>query len=170
MNPKQFLSFLIILFLASVASSCSTETDSQTSNESADTTTGEATNEPVADYDCPFCGMPADQFPKWNTRLVSEKGEQWFDSPRCTFLYILDPETSPRNITTLEVTDYYETKKIPAREAFFVIGSNITGPMGKDLVPHATREAAEDFSKDHQGQQTLSYEEIDLETVKEAIQ
>ena len=40
---------------------------------------------------------------------------------------------------------------IDGRSAHYVVGSDVTGPMGKELIPFATREAALEFSKDHGG-------------------
>jgi copper chaperone NosL len=52
-------------------------------------------------------------------------------------------------------------------EVLFVMGSDITGPMGKALVPIAGRTAAEQFMKDHYGSRILTADEITPEVLRE---
>ena len=47
--------------------------------------------------------------------------------------------------------EYYDMNMIDARKAFFVIGSDIYGPMGNELIPLATEEDARNLLKDHKG-------------------
>jgi nitrous oxide reductase accessory protein NosL len=49
---------------------------------------------------------------------------------------------------------------IDARKAFFIIGSDIYGPMGHELIPFATEEDASAFMKDHKGKRILRFEAI----------
>ena len=58
------------------------------------------------------------------------------------------------------VTDYETLKPINAKTAFFVYGSSDTSPAGDDLVPFATKEAAEKFSKSHNGKRVLKFDEV----------
>ena len=58
------------------------------------------------------------------------------------------------------MTDFYNLEKIEARKALYVIGSDVMGPMGPELVPLATRADAEDFLKDHKGRRILRYDEV----------
>jgi nitrous oxide reductase accessory protein NosL len=56
-------------------------------------------------------------------------------------------------------------KHIDGRAAFYVIGSDVMGPMGKELVPFASEAAARDFLKDHRGQRVLTFKEITSATL-----
>jgi nitrous oxide reductase accessory protein NosL len=56
-------------------------------------------------------------------------------------------------------------EKIEAGRAFYVIGSDVMGPMGHELAPLATKADAEDFLKDHKGKRILSYGEVTPEIV-----
>jgi copper chaperone NosL len=58
------------------------------------------------------------------------------------------------------VTDYYNLQLIDAKAAFYVIGSDVLGPMGHELVPLATRADAEDFMKEHKGRRILGFAEV----------
>ena len=51
-------------------------------------------------------------------------------------------------------------KNIDARKALFVLGSNVYGPMGKELVPFEKASDAQAFLRDHQGKKVLSFGEI----------
>ena len=61
------------------------------------------------------------------------------------------------------VTSYYDREAIRARDALFVIGSDVLGPMGAELIPHASREAAEEFRRDHGGSAILGFDEVTRE-------
>ena len=64
------------------------------------------------------------------------------------------------------VSDYYKLSKLEATKAFYVIGSNVYGPMGNELIPFATQEEAETFSRDHNGQKVIAFDEITEAMVK----
>ena len=49
---------------------------------------------------------------------------------------------------------------IEARSAFYVIGSDVLGPMGHELLPFEELEAAEEFLEDHEGKTILRFEEV----------
>lgn len=118
-------------------------------------------------FDCAYCGMPSDEFPKWNVSLHSEKGAQWFCSPRCMFLMVKNEKTAPREIDSIKVVDYFTTQSIDGRSAFYVSGADILGPMGADLVPHQDKASAEDFLKDHQGKGIHRFGEVDYALIAE---
>ena len=56
--------------------------------------------------------------------------------------------------------DYETLKPINAEKAFFVYGSRATSPAGDDLVALATKEAAEKFSKAHNGKRIFKFDEV----------
>ena len=64
------------------------------------------------------------------------------------------------------VTDYYTTKPLKARDAVFVAGSDVFGPMGAELVPLASTEFAESFRADHGGEDPLTFDEIDAAVMR----
>ena len=79
-------------------------------------------------------------------------------------VFYFDPEPYdglPREaIKEIFVKDYYSLNWLSARESFYVIGSDIYGPMGHELIPFKTREAAESFSRDHHGKEIITFDEI----------
>jgi nitrous oxide reductase accessory protein NosL len=62
------------------------------------------------------------------------------------------------------VTEYYGLSRVDARDAWYVVGSDLLGPMGHELIPFDSRAAAEEFMRDHDGRRILRFEEV-TETV-----
>ncbi|MFA5353444.1 MAG: nitrous oxide reductase accessory protein NosL, partial [Thermodesulfovibrionales bacterium] len=54
----------------------------------------------------------------------------------------------------------YALSPIPAQSAYFVTGSDVYGPMGKELIPFSREEEAKEFMKDHKGQKILRFNDI----------
>lgn len=70
------------------------------------------------------------------------------------------PGKTAAMMTAIYVTDYYEVELIDAKSAFYVIGSDVLGPMGHELLPFKGREAAQEFLEDHAGKSILRFEEV----------
>lgn len=115
---------------------------------------------------CPVCGMFVSKYPTWIAQVKLENGKVFFfDGAKDMFKFILDPgkyskEARGQAIQEAWVTDYYSVEYIRAEEAFYVVGSNVYGPMGKELIPFARREDAEEFVKDHKGKMIVTFKEV----------
>ena len=115
---------------------------------------------------CPVCGMFVSLYPDWlATALYKDGHMHHFDGPKDLFKYLLDlnkyaPGHSQADIATIGVTDYYGVTKIDARAAWYVIGSDVLGPMGHELVPLATEAEAQDFLRDHKGKRILHFDNV----------
>ncbi len=111
-------------------------------------------------------------FPDWAAVITFKDGSQaWFDGPKDLFTYLLDlrryaAKRQATDVAAILVKDYYGLKHMDGRKAFFVSGSDVMGPMGKELVPFATEADARGFLKDHKGQQVLSFAAITAATLK----
>jgi copper chaperone NosL len=115
---------------------------------------------------CRKCGMLVDQAPRWIAGLTNSTGAQErFCCERCMFAHLRSPEGAQARGAW--VTEYYTQQRLPVGEVLFVMGSDITGPMGKALVPIAGRPAAEQFMKDHYGSRTLTADEITPDVLRE---
>ena len=121
---------------------------------------------------CPVCGMFVAKYPDWighaelsdGTRLV-------FDGAKDLFKFVLDPgrwlpARTRGDVKAITVTDYYALAPVDARAAVYVIGSDVFGPMGRELVPFARRADAEEFLRDHHGTRILAFDEITAEVVR----
>ncbi|MFA6756407.1 MAG: nitrous oxide reductase accessory protein NosL, partial [Sulfurospirillaceae bacterium] len=63
-------------------------------------------------------------------------------------------------------TDYYTLEALEAKDAFYVVGSDVYGPMGNELIPFSKEANAKTFRDDHKGKQIVSFDEITPELVK----
>ena len=121
---------------------------------------------PSAKDKCPVCGMFVAPYPNWVGGIVYKDGGRfYFDGPKDLFTFYFAPEKygSARkraDIADIYVTEYYSVATIDGRKAFYVIGSDVRGPMGNELVPFAMKTDADGFLKDHRGQKVLRFEEI----------
>lgn len=121
---------------------------------------------PAAKDKCPVCGMFVSKYPAW-LGAVSFKNAPpaYFDGPKDLFTYLLNlkkyaPARTQTMITAIQVKDYYSLKPIDGRAAFYVIGSDVYGPMGKELVSFEKQPDAQAFLRDHKGKSVLRFNEI----------
>jgi len=121
---------------------------------------------------CGVCGMYVAKYPQWIASVRFTDGTVvFFDGPKDMFRYLLDlgtfkPGASAEQVAAVFVTDYYSTRPIDGRTASYVIGSDVMGPMGAELVPAADPGHAETLLKDHAGKRIVSFGEVTAELVK----
>jgi nitrous oxide reductase accessory protein NosL len=115
---------------------------------------------------CAVCGMFVAKYKAWVAQIIfSDSSYAAFDGPKDMFKYYLNltkytPSKKPSDISAIYVTEYYSAKLMDARKMFFVMGSNVPGPMGDELIPVASEEKAKEFLKDHRGKEILKFQEI----------
>src|SRR5574343_661563 len=115
---------------------------------------------------CPVCGMLVSKYPNWVAVVTWKDGHaHFFDGAKDMFKFLHDlPKYAPNHrkedIAGIFVTDFYNLERIDARKAIFVIGSDVLGPMGHELVPLASQGDADDFIKDHKGKRSLGFNKI----------
>lgn len=118
---------------------------------------------------CPVCGMLVSKYPNWLAVVTWKDGHaHFFDGAKDLFKFLHDlPKFAPNHrkedISGIYVTDFYNLQRIDARKAVFVVGSDVLGPMGHELVPLANKADAEDFLKDHKGKKALAFEQVTAE-------
>ncbi len=93
-----------------------------------------------------------------------------FDGCKDMFRYYLNmkeynPSKSINDIDSIYVHEYYDLKIIDGRKAYYVVGSNVTGPMGRELVPFRSEEDASAFQYDHKGK-ILRFGDVTEEVMK----
>ncbi len=104
------------------------------------------------DDKCPVCGMFVSKYPKW----VASVDDKRFDGAKDMAKYILEH----KNFKKALVSDYYSLQAIDALNAFFVIGSDVFGPMGHELVPFKSKSDAKTFLKEHKGKEILTLKQV----------
>jgi copper chaperone NosL len=117
---------------------------------------------------CPVCGMFVAKYPKWAALLKVQDKTHYFDGVKDMMkFYIFDGDFpyDRNNITKMEVTDFYTLHAIDAKKAFYVVGSDVFGPMGNELIPFSTMDAAKNFKNDHHGEMIIKFNEITAQEV-----
>lgn len=133
---------------------------------------GLAADKAVAkDTRCSVCGMFVDKYPNWIVTLTMNDGDRkYFDGVKDMLVFTFAPQkygAKPgATVGEITVSDYYSLAPVDGRKAFYVVGSDVTGPMGHEFIPFATQGAAAAFSKDHQGKEILTFEAISADLVE----
>ncbi len=112
---------------------------------------------------CPVCGMFVAKYPKWAALITEDTNTHYFDGVKDMmkfYIFDVDFPYDRSKISNIEVTDFYTLKAIDAKKAFYVVGSDVFGPMGNELIPFLSKDAAENFMKDHSGHQIIMFDEI----------
>ncbi len=120
---------------------------------------------------CPVCGMFVTKYPDWLTAVRFESGKYlFFDGAKDMFKFLHAPSKYVRvkteKVNDIFVRDYYSLEWLNARKVCYVIGSDIYGPMGRELIPFRHEADAREFANDHRGKKTLRFSEIDPEVIK----
>jgi len=120
---------------------------------------------------CPVCGMFAAKYPDWVAAIAfKDSAHTFFDGVKDMLKYYFNmakyaPGKTAADIQMIYVTDYYRLEPIDGRKAFYVGGSDVYGPMGKELIPFEKEAQAREFMKDHKGKTVLSFDQIDFPLV-----
>jgi len=126
--------------------------------------------QPTSKDKCPICGMFVAKYPDFLAQIIFKDGSYaFFDGPKDLFKYYLahQDKTSANkdsDVDSIYVKDYYTLVPIDGRTAFYVIGSDIYGPMGKELIPFDKESDAREFMKDHLGKSVLHFKEVTAST------
>ena len=112
--------------------------------------------EPVDNKDiCPVCGMYPARFPKNKCQLQTADGEiVHLCTTQCLFEFLKNPQNYKKpgmKAKSIWVIDYQSAQWIYARNAYYVLGTTVKGPMGKEAFPFVNSEDAKKFSTDHGG-------------------
>jgi nitrous oxide reductase accessory protein NosL len=122
--------------------------------------------EPGPKDTCPVCGMFVKMYPEWIALVRYKEGDtHFFDGAKDMFKYLHDmkkwaPGHKREDISAIAVTDYYSVARIKARDAWYVIGSDVLGPMGHELVPLSSKADAEEFLRDHKGSAIIRFDQV----------
>jgi len=102
---------------------------------------GEKVVKPGPKDKCPVCGMFVAKYPDFVAVLTFKDGAHaFFDGVKDLMRYYFNlqkynPARKRDDIAQIHVTDYYTLGFIDGFKAFYVSGSDIHGPMGKELIP-----------------------------------
>lgn len=123
---------------------------------------------------CATCGMYPHRYPQWQTQIIFSDGTMAaFDGCKCMFRYILNlqkfaPARRPEQIAVIWVKDFKTGQWLDGKSAHYVVGSKEMGPMGKELIPFATKASAEEFQK-AKGGTIKTYATINMDTIHQLM-
>ncbi len=127
---------------------------------------------PTAGDKCPVCGMFVAKYPDWTMGILFKDGSHvFFDGAKDMFKYLHNPTKyapmrKPGDVRTALVRNYYTLEWIDARGAWYVLGSDVYGPMGRELIPLEKEADAKEFLKDHRGVKIVRFSEVTAEVMK----
>jgi nitrous oxide reductase accessory protein NosL len=120
---------------------------------------------------CPVCGMFVAKYPDF-VAVVSYKDNThaFFDGVKDMMKYYFNlrkysPSKKHEDILQIHVTDYYGLTLIDGSKAYYVLGSDVYGPMGREFIPFNSEADAEEFLRDHKGKTVLRFQDINLDLV-----
>ena len=115
------------------------------------------------DAKCPVCGMFVAKHPKWAAMVVDSNGHKfYFDGVKDMAKYLQN-----HTFKRAYVSDYYSGQALDATKAYYVLGSDVTGPMGKELIPFANKDDAKAFMQAHRAKAILQWKDITKDVLKE---
>jgi copper chaperone NosL len=111
---------------------------------------------------CKHCGMKIDPASAWRADLVLADGSTApFDTPRCALTSWRSGKTAA---TSIRLQEYYDRTWKNGTDLRFVIGGDVVGPMGPDLVPVDPTRVSK-FIQDHTADRSLRLEEVTLDVL-----
>jgi copper chaperone NosL len=129
-------------------------------------------SKPTPKDKCPVCGMFVYKYPDFLAQIVFKDGSvAFFDGCKDMFKYYTNlqkyrPKGSLADIDSIFVTDYYSLTPIDGTKAYYVLGSDVFGPMGKELIPFIKESEAKEFMKDHKGKSLLRSQDVNTSVLK----
>ncbi len=108
---------------------------------------------------CPICGMFLYKYPRWVARIEYKNRTKnpSFDGVKDMMKYYFKHH---KNIKVVLVQDYYTQETVDAKDAYFVVGSSVYGPMGNELIAFKNKKEAKRFMLDHNGKKIIFFKNI----------
>jgi len=126
--------------------------------------------EPTEKDACTVCGMYPASFPNHNCQIWTMHGSTLhFCSTQCMVNFNADPAKyvkEPAKTKMAWVTLFSDGMYESAVGAYYVVGSQVNGPMGKEALPFKFKNNAEDFVKNNGGK-IVSFQQLTPELVME---
>lgn len=124
---------------------------------------------PTADTRCTVCGMYPARYPEHNCQVSTKGGKtKHFCSSKCLVNFLADPKQYLKEtvqIKSVWVTIPQEQSYEYARGLYYLVGSSIMGPMGKEAIPYRSKATAETVALKHGGR-VLKFKDLTPQTVQ----
>lgn len=110
---------------------------------------------------CASCGMALDPASRWFAEVEHGGKTQGFDTPKCALRFWLTQASGGR----VFVRSYYGQVRTDGGQVVFLVGSDVLGPMGADLVP-VEPEHESKFKTEHKAQASYRLASLTLAIVE----
>jgi nitrous oxide reductase accessory protein NosL len=121
---------------------------------------------------CPVCGMFVAKYPDFLAQIIFTDGSYaLFDGNKDMLKYYFNlkqynASKELSDIAAIYVTDYYSMTPADGRTAWYVVGSDVFGPMGRELIPFVHEKDAAEFMKDHSGKKMIRFDQVTTDLMK----
>ena len=121
---------------------------------------------------CPVCGMFVAKYTDFAAQIQFRDGTAvFFDGPKDMLTYYqglsrYNHGKKQSDVAAVFVTSYYDLTPIDGFSAWYVAGSDVYGPMGRELIPFAKESEAREFGRDHKGKALLRFRAITPAIIK----
>ena len=128
-----------------------------------------------ADLRCPVCGGHPGEQSRWQCQILMGDGRQiGFDSGKDMFSYLLlmsrynyaKNQGVGKGLAAVWVRDYLSGSWLDGQTAWYVAGSQVRSPAGREIIPFSDRLGAENFSQVNGGG-VVAYASVDSALLKE---
>jgi copper chaperone NosL len=120
-------------------------------------------NEPTEKDACTVCGMHPASYPKHNAQIWAMDGSTLhFCSTQCIINFNADPLKYVKETTKTKmawVTVFSDGMYESAFGTYYVVGSQVNGPMGKEAIPFKLKMDADEFVKANGGE-IVSFQQL----------
>ncbi len=121
---------------------------------------------------CFVCGMFTSMFADQNAGIqFKDATKAVFCGTKCMFKYHLNmskhsSSKKKNDAAVISVKDHYSAASIDALKAFYVIWSDVYGPMGHEPIPFEKEADAKKFLEEHKGKKILRFKDITPSLIK----
>ncbi len=114
--------------------------------------------------ECPLCGMYPARYPQFSCQIVFKDGTyEPFDSAAGLLVYLFFSDKIgiiPKPVDKIYFKHYIKEEWLEADKTFFVIGSEILGPMGIEFLPVDSEKGAKEVKKQEKGEDIIHFKKI----------
>ncbi|MBT3226024.1 MAG: hypothetical protein HN580_11060 [Deltaproteobacteria bacterium] len=115
--------------------------------------------------ECPLCGMIPAKYPLFNCQIVFEdESYEAFDSAAGLLIYLYFPDKTGfpvKKVSQIFFKDYLSEKWIDSNTTWFIVGSEILGPMGIEFLAVSSEKSALELKKQEKGAAIVSFQKVD---------
>lgn len=130
---------------------------------------------PTEDDRCPMCAMRVLDHPEWVGAIQLADGSTYYTcSVRCTLATSMNSDkflgVAKEQVTRVRVPHYLaKGKSLDAEKAWYVIDSDVRGPMGLALLTAASEDEAKTLVERHRGR-VIARKDVTMDVLKDLKQ